>query len=182
MSLAMSPEERDAFLADLHVGVISIEQAGAAPLTVPIWYDYKPGAGGWIGADAGGTLPSIRACGRCGVASPRPELGTRDEGGIGRDWFRWRAPPTFRCGRTRNGDRIDDHSRKSGADSPAISATRRRARKTTALILRIVPTTGQLERLQQLLGVRILPRQLCPNAPTSRRSGVESESTGFAIA
>ena len=48
MSLAMSPEERDAFLADLHVGVISIEQAGGPPLTVPIWYDYKPGAGVWV--------------------------------------------------------------------------------------------------------------------------------------
>ena len=47
MSLAMTKKEREAFLADLHVGVISIEQAGGPPLTVPIWYDYKPGAGVW---------------------------------------------------------------------------------------------------------------------------------------
>ena len=45
MSLAMTKKEREAFLADLHVGVISIEQAGSPPLTVPIWYDYQPGAG-----------------------------------------------------------------------------------------------------------------------------------------
>lgn len=35
--------EREAFLADLHVGVISVERDGRAPLTVPIWYDYVGG-------------------------------------------------------------------------------------------------------------------------------------------
>ncbi|MEM7016358.1 MAG: pyridoxamine 5'-phosphate oxidase [Pseudomonadota bacterium] len=42
-SLKMSQEEREAFLADVHVGIISIEQPGRSPLTVPIWYDYTPG-------------------------------------------------------------------------------------------------------------------------------------------
>jgi len=42
-SLAMSREEREAFLADLHVGVLSIPEPGRGPLTVPIWYDYQPG-------------------------------------------------------------------------------------------------------------------------------------------
>ena len=45
MSLAMTKQERDAFLADVHVGVISIERAGAAPLSAPIWYDYDPSVG-----------------------------------------------------------------------------------------------------------------------------------------
>jgi len=48
MSLAMTREEREAFLADLHVGVISIEQSDRPPLTVPIWYGYSPEAGVWI--------------------------------------------------------------------------------------------------------------------------------------
>jgi nitroimidazol reductase NimA-like FMN-containing flavoprotein (pyridoxamine 5'-phosphate oxidase superfamily) len=48
MSLAMSREEREAFLAGLHVGVISIEEADAPPLSVPIWYDYTPEIGLWI--------------------------------------------------------------------------------------------------------------------------------------
>lgn len=48
MSLKMSVAERDAFLADLHVGVISIEREGAAPLAVPIWYDYDPAVGIWV--------------------------------------------------------------------------------------------------------------------------------------
>ncbi len=43
MSLAMTREEREKFLADVHVGVISICEGGRAPLTVPIWYLYEPG-------------------------------------------------------------------------------------------------------------------------------------------
>jgi nitroimidazol reductase NimA-like FMN-containing flavoprotein (pyridoxamine 5'-phosphate oxidase superfamily) len=43
MSLAMTKQEREAFLADLHVGIISIPEDGKGPLTVPIWYAYEPG-------------------------------------------------------------------------------------------------------------------------------------------
>ena len=43
VSLAMTQQEREAFLADLHVGVISIPDEGRGPLTVPIWYSYEPG-------------------------------------------------------------------------------------------------------------------------------------------
>ena len=39
----MSQEEREAFLAGVHVGVMSIERADGPPLTVPVWYDYEPG-------------------------------------------------------------------------------------------------------------------------------------------
>ncbi len=48
MSLTMNREEREAFLMGLHVGVISIEQEGAPPLSVPIWYDYRPDVGVWV--------------------------------------------------------------------------------------------------------------------------------------
>ncbi len=48
MSLKMTREEREAFLMGLHVGVISIEQDGAPPLSVPIWYDYSPSVGVWV--------------------------------------------------------------------------------------------------------------------------------------
>ena len=48
MSLAMSEHERQAFLADVHVGVISIERDDGPPLTVPIWYGYEPGELVWI--------------------------------------------------------------------------------------------------------------------------------------
>jgi len=39
----MTKAEREAFLADTHVAVISVAQSGRAPLTVPVWYDYEPG-------------------------------------------------------------------------------------------------------------------------------------------
>ena len=48
MSTRMTQEEREAFLADLHVGIISINQEGRGPMTVPIWYDYEPGGEVWI--------------------------------------------------------------------------------------------------------------------------------------
>ena len=43
MSLAMTKQERETFLADLHVAIISIPEEGRGPLTVPIWYSYEPG-------------------------------------------------------------------------------------------------------------------------------------------
>ncbi|HYJ15123.1 MAG TPA: pyridoxamine 5'-phosphate oxidase family protein [Candidatus Limnocylindria bacterium] len=43
MSLFMTKQEREAFLADVHVGVISIAEIGRGPLTVPIWYNYEAG-------------------------------------------------------------------------------------------------------------------------------------------
>jgi PPOX class probable F420-dependent enzyme len=44
VSLHMSREEREEFLAEVHVGVLSVASVGgASPLTVPIWYAYSPG-------------------------------------------------------------------------------------------------------------------------------------------
>lgn len=48
MSLNMSKAEREQFLCDLHVGVVSIPRDGRGPLTVPIWYDYEPGGKAWM--------------------------------------------------------------------------------------------------------------------------------------
>jgi nitroimidazol reductase NimA-like FMN-containing flavoprotein (pyridoxamine 5'-phosphate oxidase superfamily) len=38
MALTMTKEEREAFLADIHVAVISVAENGHRPLVVPIWY------------------------------------------------------------------------------------------------------------------------------------------------
>ena len=43
MSLAMSRKEREAFLAETHVAVVSIAEGERAPLAVPVWYAYEPG-------------------------------------------------------------------------------------------------------------------------------------------
>ena len=43
-SLSMTKDEREAFLADLHVAVMSVaSDSDRPPLTVPIWYAYQPG-------------------------------------------------------------------------------------------------------------------------------------------
>ncbi len=52
-TLSMTREEREAFLADLHVGVLSIAEADGRTLTVPIWYDYEPGGELWILTERG---------------------------------------------------------------------------------------------------------------------------------
>lgn len=39
----MSRAEREAFIADLHVGVIAIDEPGRGPLALPIWYRYVDG-------------------------------------------------------------------------------------------------------------------------------------------
>ena len=44
MSLAMTVEERQDFLAQVHVAIMAVAgEEGRAPLAVPIWYDYRPG-------------------------------------------------------------------------------------------------------------------------------------------
>jgi nitroimidazol reductase NimA-like FMN-containing flavoprotein (pyridoxamine 5'-phosphate oxidase superfamily) len=43
MSLAMTMEERQAFLTGLHVGILGVAEDGRGPLMVPIWYSYEPG-------------------------------------------------------------------------------------------------------------------------------------------
>lgn len=44
MPLNMSRQEREEFLAGLHVGVLSVaSQDGGGPLAVPVWYTYSPG-------------------------------------------------------------------------------------------------------------------------------------------
>ena len=43
MTTRMTKAEREAFLADLHVGVLSVNEPDRGPLTVPIWYAYEPG-------------------------------------------------------------------------------------------------------------------------------------------
>lgn len=40
---AMSRAEREAFLAETRVGIVSIAEPGRGPLTVPVWYRYAPG-------------------------------------------------------------------------------------------------------------------------------------------
>src|SRR3954462_660427 len=61
----MSKDEREAFLAGLHVGVLGVAVDGSSPLTVPIWYSYEPG--GTVNVITGRTslkAKAINAAGR----------------------------------------------------------------------------------------------------------------------
>ncbi len=42
MSLTMTKEEREAFLAEVHVAIISIPESRRGPLTLPVWYAFTP--------------------------------------------------------------------------------------------------------------------------------------------
>ncbi len=48
MDYRMTKAEREAFLAEPRVGVISIAELGRGPLTVPVWYLYEPGGDIWV--------------------------------------------------------------------------------------------------------------------------------------
>lgn len=70
MSISMTRSEREAFLAEAHVGVLSVQQDGRGPLTVPVWYTYEPG--GTVSVITGeeskkGVL--IAACGRLSLCA-----------------------------------------------------------------------------------------------------------------
>ena len=43
MSYRMTQQEREAFLADLHVGVLGVTAPDRGPILLPIWYAYEPG-------------------------------------------------------------------------------------------------------------------------------------------
>lgn len=43
MSLGMTKNEREAFLAQTRVAIISVAEDGRGPLTIPVWYHYEPG-------------------------------------------------------------------------------------------------------------------------------------------
>jgi uncharacterized protein len=68
MSLTMTRAEREAFLAETHVAIISIAEAGRGPLTVPLWYKYE--AGGVVRFVTGGASRKanlLRRAGRLGL-------------------------------------------------------------------------------------------------------------------
>ncbi len=44
MSGFMTKAEREAFLADVRIGVLSVPDGDSGPLSAPIWYLYEPGS------------------------------------------------------------------------------------------------------------------------------------------
>jgi PPOX class probable F420-dependent enzyme len=71
MALSMSREEREQFLAEVHVGVLSVAYPdGRAPLTVPVWYSYQPGGLVSVVTGSGSRkAAAIRAAGRLSMCA-----------------------------------------------------------------------------------------------------------------
>jgi nitroimidazol reductase NimA-like FMN-containing flavoprotein (pyridoxamine 5'-phosphate oxidase superfamily) len=73
--MALSAQERQEFLAEPHIGALSVELGGdSGPLVVPIWYQYAPGEQLWIhtGAESRKTR-AIRKAGRFSLMAQRVE-------------------------------------------------------------------------------------------------------------
>jgi PPOX class probable F420-dependent enzyme len=67
--MAMSADERQAFLADLHVGVLSVAgEDDRGPFSMPMWYRYEPGGDVTFitGADTR-KMRLLREAGRCSL-------------------------------------------------------------------------------------------------------------------
>ena len=68
MSLSMNRQEREAFLAQTHVAVISVADDGRGPLTIPIWYHYEPGGVlRFVTGDGSRKAGLMRKAGRIGL-------------------------------------------------------------------------------------------------------------------
>lgn len=74
MSVSMSRAEREAFLAEVHVGVLAVAAGqGRGPLLTPVWYSYEPG--GRVSVSTGGSSNKARAI----AAAERFSLCAQDE-------------------------------------------------------------------------------------------------------
>jgi nitroimidazol reductase NimA-like FMN-containing flavoprotein (pyridoxamine 5'-phosphate oxidase superfamily) len=73
--MALSVEEREQFLAEPHIGALSVvERPDRAPLTVPIWYQYRPGGELWVLTPPGARKTrAIDAAGRFSLLVQRNE-------------------------------------------------------------------------------------------------------------
>jgi nitroimidazol reductase NimA-like FMN-containing flavoprotein (pyridoxamine 5'-phosphate oxidase superfamily) len=63
----MTREQREVFLAEVHVGVLSVAEAGRGPCAVPIWYGYTPG--GVVRMTAGASSRKVALLRTAGRAS-----------------------------------------------------------------------------------------------------------------
>jgi PPOX class probable F420-dependent enzyme len=65
VSFTMSQADRESFLADLHVGVLTVAaQQDRGPLATPVWYSYSPG--GQVSLTTGGSSHKARAIAAAG--------------------------------------------------------------------------------------------------------------------
>src|SRR5215472_17413693 len=70
----MTRDEREAFLAGVHVGVLGVDDPGWGPLTVPVWYAYEPGGTVNVITDSESRKARrLREAGRCSLCAQSEE-------------------------------------------------------------------------------------------------------------
>ena len=48
MDYRMTQAQKEEFMARVHVAILSLNQPGRGPLSVPVWYWYEPGGQLWF--------------------------------------------------------------------------------------------------------------------------------------
>jgi nitroimidazol reductase NimA-like FMN-containing flavoprotein (pyridoxamine 5'-phosphate oxidase superfamily) len=73
-ALSMSRTERETFLSELHVGVLSVERSDDPPLLSPLWYRYTPGGAVEFNTESAAEKARLmEACGRASLCVQREE-------------------------------------------------------------------------------------------------------------
>lgn len=89
---------REAFLADLHVGIVTYARDGAAPLAAPVWYSYEPGGDVvFVFESASEKIKLIEATGQASLcvqseAMPYKYVTVEGPAVVGDPTTRWNAP------------------------------------------------------------------------------------------
>lgn len=63
----MAREQREQYLSEVRIGVLSVGRPGREPLTVPIWYDFRAGAVVFTSAEGSKKNDLLRAAGRASL-------------------------------------------------------------------------------------------------------------------
>jgi nitroimidazol reductase NimA-like FMN-containing flavoprotein (pyridoxamine 5'-phosphate oxidase superfamily) len=86
MSYTMTKDEREAFLEDLHVGILSVVAPDRGPISIPIWYLYQPeGELIFCSVKSARKVEMIRSTGRltvCAVIEKPPSRYVSVEGAV----------------------------------------------------------------------------------------------------
>jgi PPOX class probable F420-dependent enzyme len=69
--LTMSTSEREAFLADVHVGVLAVERPDGPPLLSPVWYRYGGGVVEITTEEGTQKVRALRSAGRASLCAQR---------------------------------------------------------------------------------------------------------------
>jgi PPOX class probable F420-dependent enzyme len=73
--MSMTADEREAFLAEVRIGVLAVERPDGPPLVSPIWYRYSPGGAVEMTTEAGARKAVLAAeAGRATLCVQREEM------------------------------------------------------------------------------------------------------------